>query len=181
MNQQQASTTPKEVRDQWETPDWLFSWLNARFNFDLDLACTFDNAKVGGAKQGSVYEGFAYPNIDMLNTKWRTIGIFGFCNPPYSNIKPWLAKGYEEAKKGFTSVFVVPTPNGEKAYQDYVFGKASEIIFINGRVGFCRPDGTEVKGNTRGTCVIVYDPNHLHNTVLRWADRDQLIKEYQNV
>jgi len=106
-----------------------------------------------------------------------TSGV-GFCNPPYSSIKPWLAKGYEEAKKGFTSVFVVPTPNGEKAYQEHVFGKASEIIFINGRVAFCRPDGTEVKGNTRGSCVIVYDPQHLGNTAIRWADREELIKRY---
>lgn len=170
MNQQQVSATPVSERDCWETPKWLFLWLNDRYNFQIDLACNTSNCKAG--------LGFYREKYDSLSYDWITRAKRGFCNPPYSNIKPWLAKGYEEAKKGFTSVFLVPTPNGETAYQEHVFGKASEIIFINGRVAFCRPDGTEVKGNTRGSCVIVYDPQHLNNTTLRWADRDQLIERY---
>jgi len=170
VNQQQVSTTPINERDCWETPAWLYRWLDERFDFSSDLACSKGNRKAPF--------GFYSENVNSLEQDWFMTSGVGFCNPPYSSIKPWLAKGYEEAKKGFTSVFVVPTPNGEKAYQEHVFGKASEIIFINGRVAFCRPDGTEVKGNTRGSCVIVYDPQHLGNTAIRWADREELIKRY---
>lgn len=170
MNQRQASTTPTNERDLWETPEWMVDWLYEKFKFTVDLAATEDNAK---------FPFYLGDGTSSLELPWHLIASRGFCNPPYSNIKPWLAKGYEEAKKGFLSFFIVPTPNGEKAYEECVFGKASEIIFINGRVAFCRPDGTEVKGNTRGSCVVVYDPDYLGNTALRWVNRDALIKQHK--
>ena len=183
MSTTHTSKTPKEARDLWSTPQWLYDWLDARFGFDVDLACSIDNCKAE--------TGFYSERFDALTQDWIKAGKRGFCNPPYSKIAPWLEKGYRESKRGFTSVFLVPTPNGESYYSDHVFGKASEIIFIKGRIGFVascdfvkeqRKDnkkivirkGQEVGGNTRGSCVIIYRPSLSDQTHLSTADRNEI-------
>jgi len=48
-----------------------------------------------------------------------------------------------------------------------------------GRVAFLKPDGTEVKGNTRGSSVYIFDPARLFAPCQRWwVLRDSLIKQY---
>ncbi len=47
------------------------------------------------------------------------------------------------------------------------------------RVAFLRPDGIDVKGNTRGTSVYVFDPARAGATCQRWwVMRDEMIKQY---
>lgn len=169
MNQQQASNTPKSQRDLWQTPQWLYDYLDHYHRFEIDLACNESNCKAE--------IGYFVDHFDALEEEWHKRAKRGFCNPPYSKIKPWLKKAYEESLRGFTSVFVIPTPNGESAYGEWVFGKASEIVFINGRVGFERPDGTAVGSNTRGTCIVIYRPPVFGGgTFLNWADREKMKK-----
>ena len=60
-----------------------------------------------------------------------------------------------------------------------MFQHASEIIDIVGRVAFLTPDGREVKGNTRGTSVYIFDPARLFAPCQRWwVMRDTLIEKY---
>ena len=62
-------------------------------------------------------------------------GKSNFCNPPYSDLKTWLKKGYEESLKGKTVVFLIPSRTDTIAWHDYVM-KAKEIRFIKGRLKF---------------------------------------------
>ena len=152
------------MRDRWMTPRGLYDWANRRYGFAYDLACTADNALAGMMAPDSLSVPWAIsPDAPV---RW------GFCNPPYSDIDPWVEKAWEESQRGFGTVLLIPTPNGEARWGKWVFGKASKIIFINGRVAFLRPDGTPVPGNTRGSCFVIYEPYTTGNTAIDWMDRD---------
>ncbi|MDT8311905.1 MAG: DNA N-6-adenine-methyltransferase [Methylophaga sp.] len=179
-SQQQSSTTPVASRDRWQTPQWLFDWADKRFMFEIDLAASKENAKV-----------YAYidKDGDALSADWSGIdkqglsGGYGFCNPPYSEPGKWLKKAWHEAQQGFQSVFLVPCPNGEAYWQEAVFGKASEIIFITGRVAFELPDldGEPVpkSGNTRGSCFVVFNRSYPGPTSINYINRDDMKKEFE--
>lgn len=168
-SQQQTSNTAKKLRDSWQTPQWLFEWANELFRFDFDLAASSDNFKCTR---------FFDIEDNALNQCWYREGDSFWLNPPYSETGKWLKKAWSEAENGIAIVVLCPTPNGENHYRDYVFGKASEIIFINGRIAFEMPngDGTAkpIPGNTRGSCLIVYNRRCEGQTLLSSVDRDDI-------
>ena len=164
------SNTPILERDSWQTPDWLYRWLNDNFYFEVDLAASDTNAKC--KKYYTIEQ-------DSLSQNWSPYyHAVGFCNPPYSNIKPWLQKAVESAEKyHFQSVFVLPSLNGA-SWQQYAL-EASELLFINGRVAFVNSKGEQIKGNTSGTVIAVFDKR----ATIKGPDvfqfyRDQLIRAY---
>lgn len=164
-SQQQSSNTPADVRDEWRTPLFVYDWIDTRFEFGVDLAASHVN---------HLSDAYVTRGENSLVQDWSRLAGPGFCNPPYSDIDPWLEKAVTEARKGFTSVFLIPTPNGEDRYGEYVFDVASEIIFITGRLAFLRPDGAPVSGNTRGSCFVVYRGNDLGSTRYRHVLRDAM-------
>lgn len=176
-SQQQTSKTPPSQRDSWQTPQWLFDWADKRFHFTLDLAASDSNRKC---------HDYLSIDDDALEVNW--LGMmnafpFGYywLNPPYSETGKWLEKCWREEQKGCRIVALIPTPNGESYWGKYIFGKASEIIFINGRVAFELPDenGMPVpqSGNTRGSCLVVFNRIFEGPTSMSWANRDDMIKE----
>lgn len=186
-SQQQASNTPINERDLWRTPDYVFAWAHRRFAFDIDLAADDENTLCS--------EYFTQGN-SALDYAWQDHGEFGWLNPPYSDPSVWMEKAYESAREGFTTVMLVPTPNGESQYRDYVYGNAQKIIMINGRLSFIaggdytikgksgKPDrhikkGDEVNGNGRGSCFIIYAPKKGFTTKLEWIDRDVMRNDYE--
>ena len=76
--------------DEWQTPQWLFDALDAEFSFTLDGAATPENTKC---------KRFCTANVDLA---WG--GERVFCNPPYSNIEPFINK----AKYAQIAVFLLP-------------------------------------------------------------------------
>ena len=102
----------------WATPADLYKQLDKEFNFNHD-PCPL------------LYE--QWYNIDGLQEDWGTVS---YCNPPYGReITKWLAKGYEEYKKGKTIVFLVPSRTDTRWWHDYCM-KADEIRFLRGRLKF---------------------------------------------
>ena len=138
-------------KNTWATPQYLFNWLDEIYNFDIDLCANEENHKVG----------FYFDETqDSLNMSWHKLASSGFCNCPYSDIKPCVKKAIIEATNGFTTVMLIPTPNAESYYQD-VFKHATSITFITGRIAFYNPvEKREVGGNTRGSCVIEFSKKH---------------------
>lgn len=167
-SQQQASTTPIDARDEWRTPSFVFAWANRRFGFGVDLAATDENA---------LCDDWFTREHSAFFAPWHEFSAPGWANPPYSNIDPWLHKAVDEARAGFTSVFLVLAPNGEERYGKYVLGVASELIFITGRLAYLTPDGRPVSGNTRGSCLVVYRGHDLGNTRYYNVARDAMRQE----
>ena len=148
MNKYHNTTTADADRDYWRTPGAIYTALNKSFNFEVDLACTTENCL---APIGLYYDA----GFDALKCDWPQFGSVGYCNPPYSNINPWLQKAID-CRNNFTSVFLIPMPNGEK--RDELIFQASRLYFIRGRIGFTHNSKNKsVSGNTRGSVVCVYD------------------------
>ena len=111
--------------DLWSTPQVFFDELNEEFNFTLDPCASHDNAKCG--KYYTIEE-------NGLMQDWSNEIVF--CNPPYGReIKKWVKKCHEEAKKGAEKVLLIPARTDTSYFHDFIYNKA-EIRFIRGRLKF---------------------------------------------
>lgn len=116
----------------WCTPQAFFDELNKEFHFVLDSAASNENAKC---------RRYFTEVTNGLKQSWDVGGAV-FCNPPYGReIKKWVEKAYEQAKKGIKIVLLIPARTDTKYFHDYIYGKA-EIRFVRGRLKF-----TDEKGN----------------------------------
>ncbi len=122
------------LRSDWNTPIALYKQLDKEFAFNDD-PCHKD----------SVWDG--------LSVEW---GTRVFCNPPYCRqIGRWIAKAYEEHKKGKLVVLLIPSRTDTSWWHDYVM-KAQEIRFLRGRL--CFDDG---KGRaTFPSAVVIFRGKH---------------------
>lgn len=81
-----------------------------------------------------------------------------FCNPPYGRaIADWVRKGYEESRKpGTTVVMLIPSRTDTAYFHDWIFGKASEVRFLRGRLKFTDEDGNGEDAAPFPSAVIVW-------------------------
>lgn len=102
--------------DNWSTPKDLLKKLDEEFNFTYD-PCPLQSE-----------------DITVLLQEWK--GRV-FCNPPYSNIRPFLEKALIELKKGNIeiAVFLLFARTDTKWFHDLVYGK-HEVRFLKGRLKF---------------------------------------------
>ena len=112
-----------EVKDEWETPPWLFKELNEYHKFTLDPACTRDNQLIKDR-----------PIRDGLAISWRGERIY--CNPPYSNWRPWAEKAYHEVlvePKCPLAVLLLPVDTSTKAFHQYIWdgGLPKDGVFVH--------------------------------------------------
>lgn len=107
--------------DNWCTPKSLFDYYNNIYHFDLDSASSDYN---------HLCDYYFTEYNSGLDNEW-----FGnvWCNPPYSNIYPFVKKAAEY--RGLT-VLLLPSRTGSKWFHDLVLPFASNIIFIKGRLKF---------------------------------------------
>lgn len=113
------------LSDEWATPQELFNNLDDLFHFDLDPCCTYENHKC--KNYFTICE-------NGLNQSWFNKVVF--CNPPYSDIKNWVKKCYNESfyNNAFV-VLLIPSRTDTKYFHDYICGNC-EIYFIKGRLKF---------------------------------------------
>ena len=89
---------------------------------------------------------------DGLIQDWSNDVVF--MNPPYGRgIKHWIKKAYEEHMKGATVVCLIPARTDTTYWHDYIFGKASDIRFLRGRLKF----GDSKNSAPFPSAVIVYE------------------------
>jgi len=123
--------------DKYITPPEFLARLNTEFQFDFD-PCPI-SWKLG--------------DVDGLAVDW---GNSTFCNPPYSNVKPWIKKAHEEWKKGKTVVMLINAITDTKAFHQYIYGQA-ELRFIEGRLSFIDPDKPEKRTpNVKPSMVVIF-------------------------
>lgn len=119
------------AKEDWATPLKVFEELDEEFDFLLDAAASEWNHKCL----------FYYTkDDDALSRPWYPFQRI-WLNPPYSRqMKVWIKKAREEAKKGATVVLLVPSRTDVAWFHDYVHEQA-EVRFLRGRLKFERPDG----------------------------------------
>jgi phage N-6-adenine-methyltransferase len=138
--------------DDRRTPAGLWREQNARWDFQLDAAASPANAKC---------RRFYTRAEDGLNLPWRPpgnvrgigAGYRTWCNPPYSNIAPWVEKAWLELRAGCPLVvMLLPATRTELDWwQDLVEphrdtdtavdGIYLRAQFLRGRHRFGRPAG----------------------------------------
>lgn len=184
-NQQKKRGADDDVDDR-ETPAGVFDPLHAEFRFTLDVAAARHNTKCprfyakgpeetiftrqqaqfwqrNMAEQGALgFDGIAMP--------WAADEVI-WCNPPFSDIQPWVEKAHGSA---CTVVMLLPANRTEQPWwQNYIepfrdgpFG-IPRTRFLGGRKSFLYQG--EVIGNSTskappfGVVVIVWDRRPLLN------------------
>lgn len=157
-------------KDTWRTPEYFFKWLDMRFNFDIDGCANEHNALC----QNWIGEGSPLGK-DFLDTKtpypYRNLRFY--VNPPYSDVTPFLKAAKELRDKGHTVVMLLNNDKSTQWYQNHIHNVANEVIDITGgRIAFLHPvTGKEIKGNSKGQMVVVFDPT-MEDFVMRSVSLD---------
>lgn len=133
--------------DEWATPQDFFDKLHAEFDFCLDPCATAENAKC-----------VLYYTLedDGLTQPWLRQRVF--CNPPYSQIKLWMAKAYEESQKGALVVCLVPSRTDTRWFHDYAM--KGEVRFIRGRLKF----GGSKNSAPFPSALVIFRPKSIDDT-----------------
>jgi phage N-6-adenine-methyltransferase len=141
--QQVRKRGPDDRVDDRATPLDLFQELDAEFKFTLDVAASLLNRKT---------ERFFSKDDDGLAQSWA--GERVWCNPPYSDIRPWVAKALAETREGGCELAVLLLPNNRQEqpwWQDMIepvrdrIGSGVSTRFIRRRRNFGTTEGAEIK------------------------------------
>jgi phage N-6-adenine-methyltransferase len=97
--QQVAKRGASDTVDERITPQWLFAEYDLMYHFTIDAAANGTNTKC---------DRFHSLQTDGLAQSWA--GERVWCNPPYSNIKAWVAKAYKETLEGSCELVVMLLP-----------------------------------------------------------------------
>ena len=148
--------------DDRATPPEVFGRLNFRFRFTIDVAASAANAKC--SRYYTVED-------DGLAQPWH--GERVWCNPPYSNIRPWVEKAWRErqhpdpnAGNAHLIVMLLPANRTEQAWwqqliEPHLRDRRPDFRceFIAGRIRFLMPGDTVAPPNSRppfGCCLLIW-------------------------
>lgn len=161
MNTEHKSNTPTEIRDLWMTPQFVFDYFDSRFNFNCDIACSDENKMVS--------EHWITEEENALD--WGSCwGGVNWCNPPYSNIMPWVDAIIRH--RDLVTVLLVPADTSVKWFKK-AFEHCSECHFISGRLSFINEETKKpVSGNNKGSVVFVFDSKSPVKQYVTLIDRD---------
>lgn len=126
----------KGASDEWYTPFYVFDALGTVFDLDV--------AHPEGV--GTHVPCKSHISDNSLNSEW-----FGYVwmNPPFggrNSLEPWLDKFFEHDNG------IALTPDRTSApWWQKAASRADAVLFVNGKIRFIRPDGTEGKSPSNGT------------------------------
>lgn len=149
LSEQAQSRTPLEQRDEWQTPPHVFAWAVERWGpFEIDLAATAANA---------LCDRFLTREDNALAHDWHALALRGWCNPPYSNVRPWIERAADEARHGFASTWLIPAFRGDVYHAELTQRCARDIVLISPRLSFIAPNGGPKPGNVGGSMFVRFD------------------------
>jgi phage N-6-adenine-methyltransferase len=125
---------PGRSKQDWCTPKELLNAIRKRLGiqkFDIDLAATGQNAVSEIYFAEDEHGGALAPHKQW---HWQR-GGWCWCNPPYADIGPWVARACDEAIKGGQIAMLVPASVGAEWWKQYVDTHAY-VLFLNGRITF---------------------------------------------
>jgi phage N-6-adenine-methyltransferase len=112
---------------EWETPEAIYKPLEKEFDITFDVCATHANRKT---------QRFFDKQANGLIREWGPNEKVVWMNPPFgSEIGKWVRKAYDEAKKGVTTVALLPARTDTSWFHNYILDK-HEIRFLKGRIKF---------------------------------------------
>ncbi len=160
--QQTGKRGPRPEIDDRATSPETFGPLHERFRFTLDVCALPHNAKL---------ERYFTPEQDGLAQSWA--GERVWCNPPYSDVEPWVEKAHGEwllrgRKWGGPELVVMLLPANrteqgwwQRQVEPFRDRRAGELTveFLPGRLRFIAHDATTIAPNERppfGCCLLIW-------------------------
>lgn len=145
------------VDDRTVHPDDFAQW-HERFGFTIDAAASRSNARLPR---------FWTAEDNALTQDWT--GDRVWCNPPYSDLKPWVRKAHSESFGGCPLiVMLLPANRTEQQWwQQWIEPERDRydrmvmlrIEFLPGRLRFILPGKSDVEPNQRppfGCCLAIW-------------------------
>lgn len=125
--------TPEEQKDLAQTPPLVVSKFEdvVGFKFELDVCANRATAKCLN------YYSLDERGQDSLTLPWANKN---WCNPPYSDITPWVNKCVYEAAQGNITALLIPN-KPEVGYCRLTEQFADTVFKIPFRLNFIRPNG----------------------------------------
>ena len=131
---------PGKSRQDYGTPPELLRALKIRLSIDdfsIDLAASAENA---------VTVPYYTEEDNSLIQPWGQWGWgWAWCNPPFSDIEPWVMKAIAASAPGWNAdgtvlqaakvAMLVPASVGSNWWRECVDGRA-HVLFLNGRLTF---------------------------------------------
>ncbi|MER2437450.1 phage N-6-adenine-methyltransferase [Klebsiella pneumoniae] len=145
-----GSKTPKNERDYWQTPIEIFNALGREFGFWLDAAASESNALCAH---------YLTELDDSLNSEWTSYGAI-WCNPPYSDIGPWVEKAAEQSRAQSQAVVMLLPADISTSWFISAMQSADELRLITGgRVQFVPASVTgKRQSNPKGSLLFIWRP-----------------------
>ncbi|MFP2768082.1 phage N-6-adenine-methyltransferase [Oceanisphaera sp. KMM 10153] len=169
----------KISRDSWATPLPVYMAMEAEFDFAADICASDRNAK---------HPIYLTEADDTLNheTLQRMAGLipagnYVWCNPPYSDIGPWVTAAIVLQDMGIGVVMLVMADNSVGWYAKAIEFCQEVREVIKGRISFLEPEtGKPVSGNNKGSLFFVFDPYGRQQLPRRtYVERDALMAKGQ--
>lgn len=102
----------------------------------MKLAIPFFNYDLAASPSNTVATNYYTEEDDALVQDWAGDSIgWCFCNPPYEDIEPWVAKACLEVDKGACIAMLLPASVGSNWWKAYVHNKCY-VLLLNGRITF---------------------------------------------
>lgn len=149
-------------RDEYQTPPALFRALDDEFMFDLDLAATEENALCHPYCSEPCYGSESNCGCGLhAGLTDRRI----FCNPPYSDLRPWAARFGELGLENMVAAILPVDPTTR--WWATMIETVHELRFTGRRVNFvhapgCHCDACTAErgpaGNNKGTVIAIWRP-----------------------
>lgn len=142
--------TKDEVDDR-ATVGEVFDPLNAHYGFTIDVAAAAHNTKCLR---------FYDKATNGLEQSWD--GEVVWCNPPYSNLWPWIDKAW---RSDAVVVMLLPANRTEQKWWHELVepfrdrGLGLTVEFLPGRIRFLKPGQTTIGADERppfGCCLLVW-------------------------
>lgn len=143
--------------DDRTVPTEVFAPLHERFRFTVDAAATAENARLPR---------YWTAEDDGLTQGWSDERVW--CNPPYSDIGPWVRKAWDEWTLYTPELIVMLLPANRteqgwwqhhvEPYRDQSDGHM-RVEFLPGRMRFIQNGRTEIGPNERppfGCCLLIW-------------------------
>jgi len=139
-------------KDCWETPPDFWAWIARNFDPGVDICATKQNAKCA-----------LYSPFDSNNWPWRTFncvelsnGVI-WCNPGYSDLRPWVRRAIEAAHDGYT-VLLLTHDNWNAEWFRLAYAHASEVYLLIPRIHFLPAPGVEASTPRNNNMLFVLRP-----------------------
>ena len=176
MNTEHKSNTPGEIRDLWQTPKFVFDYYNSRFSFTVDMAASKDNALCDRLinEEDDALNKDTISDVVMSAFECGVKPVF-WCNPPYSDIMPWVSQCVNIANDHKVPVvMLIPADTSVKWFKA-AFRNCTECHFISGRLAFINAETQKpVSGNNKGSVVFIFDPKSPVKQSVHLIDRDSM-------